>query len=674
MIKIDFHMHTVVTPSDAHFEYSIDTLKKYVSAANLNAIAITNHNVFDRTQFEEIKSELDIAVYPGIEIDIDTGHLLLISDGEDLDAFVARCDKVTQENPTAKDYINVDTLKEIFPDLSPYILIPHYDKSPPVPQETIDKLSVHITAGEVQSPKKFMYCKKDDSKLVPVYFSDSRMASHLGTIPVRQTFLNCGDTSFSSLKSCLSDKSKVALSEDETGRLFDVSNKGPKLISGLNVLLGERSSGKSFTLDRISNEFENVRYIKQFSLVERSEKDDERKFNKLLSDKHSLLTREYLEELQGVVNDVVEIDNSVDERSLGEYLDSLLKYAKESERHDAFSKAKLFSEEKYSISSQKGLKDLIASTENLIENMEFRAVVEKHVSIKSLKNLIVDLMEEYSKRELSCLKKKWINELVSDVKQKLRTRTATTIVEDIDFYDVILNKSKVERFESVVEAARKNKVIQKKSIQGFEVVAKAKSFESAGSLKKTSKTNRAFSEAFAKYEEPYKFLQELKEIEGIEEADYYKYFVEIEYKILNKDGFKVSGGERSEFNLLQEIKDAQKYDMLLIDEPESSFDNLFLKGEVNQLIKDISKNMPVVVVTHNSTVGASIRPDYLLYTKKDVTPSGVAYKVYSGFPACKELISDDGSAISTREVTMGCLEAGETAYNERRSGYENLKN
>jgi ABC-type phosphate transport system ATPase subunit len=44
---------------------------------------------------------------------------------------------------------------------------------------------------------------------------------------------------------------------------------------------------------------------------------------------------------------------------------------------------------------------------------------------------------------------------------------------------------------------------------------------------------------------------------------------------LNRDGFEVSGGERSEFRLLQEIMVAQNYDVLLIDEPESSFDNFF---------------------------------------------------------------------------------------------------
>jgi Fe-S cluster assembly ATPase SufC len=172
---------------------------------------------------------------------------------------------------------------------------------------------------------------------------------------------------------------------------------------------------------------------------------------------------------------------------------------------------------------------------------------------------------------------------------------------------------------------------------------------------------------------PYRFLQELKKIDGLEEADLYKYFVKIDFKILNEDGYEASGGERSEFNLLQEIEDAQRSDILLIDEPESSFDNLFLKDSVNEIIKDISRHMPVVLVTHNNTVGASIRPDYLLYTSKEMEDGKVVYRIYSGFPSSKQLRSTDGKTVSTWEVTMGCLEAGIEAYDARRESYEDIR-
>ena len=126
--------------------------------------------------------------------------------------------------------------------------------------------------------------------------------------------------------------------------------------------------------------------------------------------------------------------------------------------------------------------------------------------------------------------------------------------------------------------------------------------------------------------------------------------------------------------MLHEISDALKYDILLIDEPESSFDNVFLKNEVNELIKDISKEIPVVVVTHNNTVGASIKPDYLLYTHKNIDNRNVEYKVYYGYPTSKTLKSTTGEEIQNLEILFNCLEAGQEAYYERKNkAYEILK-
>jgi len=51
----------------------------------------------------------------------------------------------------------------------------------------------------------------------------------------------------------------------------------------------------------------------------------------------------------------------------------------------------------------------------------------------------------------------------------------------------------------------------------------------------------------------------------------------VDYKILNEYGLEVSGGQQAEYNLLSSIQNARNFDILLIDEPESLFDNIFLK-------------------------------------------------------------------------------------------------
>ena len=233
---------------------------------------------------------------------------------------------------------------------------------------------------------------------------------------------------------------------------------------------------------------------------------------------------------------------------------------------------------------------------------------------------------------------------------------------------------KIKKFEEIVNDIKKEKKIYSKEIEGFTIEVKTKPYSGASSLKNHSKKQIAFSEAFSEYGNPYNFLQKLKDIEKLEDTSYYEYFADVEYKILNQFGFEVSGGERAEFNLLQEINDAYQYDMLMVDEPESSFDNIFLKNKVNHMLKEISGVMPVVIVTHNSTVGASIKPDFLVHTKRFINEDKmVTYDIFYGSPTSKYLENKSGEQIRNIQATLDCLEAGEAAYLERGKEYEMLR-
>ena len=131
MKKLDLHIHTKSTVSDRPFSFSMESLKKYVTDKSIDAIAITNHNLFDREQYDLICKSLSIKVFPGLEIDIEHGHLLLITEDGDLDDFEKRCEKIFEMNGSSKDScISEDSFLEIFADLSKYLLIPHYDKTP----------------------------------------------------------------------------------------------------------------------------------------------------------------------------------------------------------------------------------------------------------------------------------------------------------------------------------------------------------------------------------------------------------------------------------------------------------------------------------------------------------------------------------------------------------------
>lgn len=312
----------------------------------------------------------------------------------------------------------------------------------------------------------------------------------------------------------------------------------------------------------------------------------------------------------------------------------------------------------------------------MISNLEFKDTITKHLRRESLVALYVDLMKQYAQQEEQRTKRAWVNDLVQSIKSKLQLRSAAPKISDVDLYGIALNKRKVGKFEDIANLARISKTPLRKNMRGFSVVAEVGPFMGAQEIWNVLRRRPAsFANAFKLYREPYKFLQELKAIGGdVKPPEFCKYFVKVQYRILNKDGFDASGGERSEFFLLDEIEGASDHEMLLIDEPESSFDNSFLKQDVNILIKEIAKKMPVVVVTHNNTVGMTIKPDYLLFTRKSIEAGEVVWRTYSGHPTSKQLIAPDGASVETIDIVLGSLEAGSDAYHERRQSYENLKN
>mgnify|MGYP003304260461 CR=1 FL=1 len=150
----------------------------------------------------------------------------------------------------------------------------------------------------------------------------------------------------------------------------------------------------------------------------------------------------------------------------------------------------------------------------------------------------------------------------------------------------------------------------------------------------------------------------------------YKGLVAFDVDVVNENNKSLSGGERAEYNLIKEIKNAEQYDILLLDEPEASFDNPFINSYIIDLIKDISKKTTVFITTHNNSLGILMNPNKIIYTANE---SG-DYKVYTGEIGSKEFKTINNDSIIGYDTIMEVMEAGEKAYNERSNIYESFKN
>lgn len=191
-------------------------------------------------------------VFPGIEINVGNrkgfGHLLCITEQDDVEDFNLRCQKITDKISKPDEKVTIEELKEVFPNTEKCLWIPHYKKEPELDIEIISAMKDNIQCGEVGSIKKFIYCQKDKYALVPVYFSDLRVSGELSFFPARQTYFDVDEVSVKAIKKCLLDKRHVSLTENEGNEMFYALPDLP-LSTGLNVVIGGRSSGKTYTLN-----------------------------------------------------------------------------------------------------------------------------------------------------------------------------------------------------------------------------------------------------------------------------------------------------------------------------------------------------------------------------------------------------------------------------------------
>lgn len=679
MKKIDLHIHTVATNKDSAFDFSVDEFKNYVTTLSLDAVAVTNHNIFDKENFEEILANLEIPVFPGIEIDLENGHLLLISENDNLDDFQRKCDLVTSEINQGNK-ITSSKLTEIFGDLNDYLLIPHYEKDPIIGQSTIQALSSFITAGEVSSPKKFNRIHKKQEALVPVYFSDSRIEKNLDISKYqgKQTFIknNTEILTLGSIKDSLADRNKVFLTKNEKHGFFQVFNDGQELSNGLNVILGERSSGKTHFLNKLKSIYDSedktVKYIEQFDLV----KEDDKTFTKNIEKERSRTREEFLDEFKDVVDDVIIIERIETEQNITDFIESLVDFALTEQEHDEYSIAVLYRETKFSTRDEDDLEELLSAVKKVQENQVQKDIINKYLPEDKILELFTELTDIFKEKVVKNLKKDWVNDLVENIQTGLESQTSSPAIKnnDLDLYVIKMEEHKIRKFNTIASALKKNNVISENTSFGkFKIQATSSAYSSVAELHDESGRQISFRETYAHYATPIDFLESLKNITALPKSELYRYFCKVTYHVLNQYDKGVSGGERAEFNLLKSLQDARQFEMLLIDEPESSFDNLFLKDSVNQLIKDISKEMPVIVVTHNNTVGMLLKPEFIVYTKRDIVGDKDSYKIYSGSPGDKKFKTTSGEEIGSYDVLMKALEAGEEAYKQRESLYQNYK-
>ncbi len=669
MIKVDFHIHTIPTIKDSNFSFDLQTLNQYVNEMKLNCIAITNHNCFDENQFNIIKDNIDAKVFPGMEVDIEDAHLLLICDYQDIEELKNATEELKKYIIDAESYITFEQFITIFPSYKNFILIPHYKKKPKMSETTIRKFDGLIKCGEVVNAKKFLSIKKREDMLVPVVFSDFRSFVK-NPFPNRYTYIDCESNELTNIKCAIEDRSKVFISIKDDENEIEYLPDGSTISTNLNVILGTRTSGKTYNIEKMKEVFddESCLYVPQFSLIGDAE---DIRFSEIIEQECSNIADSFYSKFKPLVKKLLSIDIKTIENNIDEQLEELIEYARNA-NIDSFAKTKIFSEINFQIDDNEQPINVIKSLYSLYINEWEEDIIEKYINMENLRKLIIELIR-IQKIELRNLKlKELTNEIVDKIKVDLTKESAANAPETMDLINMFKYKKIIEKTNKLFPLLKEEKEIEKQKLSLFDIFVKAVGYENVKEIKDNIKSSISLKEAYDNYykkDNLYEYIWCLKE-KGISVNDICKSFIKIIYDVKNQIGEAPSGGEKAEFNLLKEINNAYKYDALLIDEPEASFDNPFINDNIVDLLKSISEKTTVCITTHNSTLAMMLNPNKIIFTE-NIKGN---HKIYYGTMGDKVFKSTQGDEVISYEKILEVLEAGKNIYEEKGRKYESFKN
>lgn len=656
MKRLDLHIHTLPSPIEADFEFSVDALADHVKGNQLDVIAITNHNFFDRQNFEVICKALpSTLVLPGIEVSVEKYHTLVIADPENIDSFEELTEQIDQPDENGVG-ISTDTFVELFSGGS-FIIIPHYKKKPAITSEELTRIKDCVTALEVSSDKKWARERKDTSTSV-VLFSDFRCSKEGNRSRGQYTYISISDPSFSSLMLAMKDKGKLFITERE-----DHLELQPGLYAstGLNVVIGSRSSGKTFFLDMLNDSYDpdDVVYVKQFEIVKDAEADA---FKRHLGDEAAEIKASYYEPMTTVASAVSKLSSKEDaSKALKDYIANLLEFAETSARDDEYSKCPIYSDAKLPTLSYSAEKRVCDAIIVLLEDNPLSAEIESVLGRKALTELLKLAIAKYREKRLKCECVKRANDIAKKIRDSLTRKSSRPGCPESPLLNVAKRQAYIARLTRLRNRTKVDEVVDSKPIGRFKQITKRIQYKNANALK--SATGATSNLSGIQQADDCEFVERMIAAEG--SPDLSKAFFDMEVLLLNENDEEVSGGQKAEYLFFKALDRAATHDTVLIDEPESSFDNPYLNELIASELKKISEKSTVFIATHNNVLGVSINPDGIVYTAYEEP----THRVYTGDSGDEELVSVDGKTVKRSEVLLRLMEAGDDAYKNRKPYY-----
>ncbi|MEZ9299333.1 hypothetical protein AB4168_12585 [Vibrio splendidus] len=713
-MKIDIHVHTKKTKQgDATTrEVLPENFARIVQSTDVKILAITNHNVFDLEQFNQMEEKLDgsAQIWPGVEFDVlddeRRSHLIVVVSPQNRVKFSEIVNHVTEGKTPDSFIISIEDTVNFFDELDPLYIAHYMGKKPDMSEETIGKL----LSGGV-NPKRVI--KEATNSISAGIFIAHGHSSMYGSdvqdwanytqeakslpelrLPVDsfEHFCLLLEKDVSTIDTAIERKSSEELTlipfEDETKVKIKVFND-------INIIFGPKGTGKTKILKSIAKFYSN-RGV-QASLFESAPDKLADRFDIKGDNVKSIVDLSGIDCCNEEVRRIKK-SKETDITSLNKYVEffnseNKNKNAKKMKVKDL---PKLISENSDSKFNEyqdayKNIHDMLAFLKqngpvNEVTNEQERTQLRESLNYVSSK-LREGAWELYSDWKSSQLTDSISKRFREEVTRKTgeRSKPSGTGFKEFATNRINIEKDARKILRNIGKAIKDE--VEKVGMLGPEKgeLKCATSFRfqqgdihdakylSMTSMRKTDQkefvqmvkdiTEKSTSDDLF---DSVTQLNEILDIDKIKSLSdlllFWRRFT------LRGEQYSPSNGECSMLNLHNELDEEKE--IYILDEPERSLGNEYINDVIIPLINDKAVQGKIVFIsTHDANVAVRTLPYNSIYRCHDID----GYATYVGNPFSNSLVHavDKSKHLDWKKISMKTLEGGQSAFGERGKIYGN---
>lgn len=700
-------MHTKKVKAGESERRSIDPpqLCEALKKTDVKICAITNHNCFDKKQYDAIVAQGKnfFQAWPGVELDINEngkrGHLIVIVNPKYAPELSEAMGKATSSKSPDEFALSLEDVVKIFDSLDPIYIAHYQSKRPSMRDEEIKTLidkaanrkrilkeaSNAISAGIfVSHGHKSIY--GSDIQDWSEYLNISRTLPDL-RLPVEsfEQFCLLLERDDSTINTILEKKKPQEITINPFAE--DGTPIKLKIYDDINVLFGSKGTGKTEILRALSKYYNSNGY--QTNLYESSANSLNEKYDikgeKFELDIDSLGIDNCVKEISDIRNAT---DSSVTSlRKYREYFsaDETNKVAKSIKIGDPLiddvSSANRF-QEIHSFQKQVG------SFLGLLESKSlYEEIIGKEL-FKNFKRVLADVSEKIKiGLEAEFIESNSIrlfNQFVETFNSEIAKKTGHSEKPiKTGFFDYAVSRIKIEKFAKKITSMI-NRTIEPNATFVSDLGEKGGLFcktilviqngtVSDGALKPVTSVMKTPQKAVANFfkkilDEVYSdsLFARINELNNFENGDSVASIKDlILFKRIfeaNHMPYKPSNGESAMVLLQQEL--SEKKEIFIIDEPEKSLGNDYINDFIVPLLKEHAySGKRIIIATHDANIAVRTLPYNTIYREHDVD----CYRTYAGNPFSNSLVCQTPGKdnLDWKETSMRILEGGREAFGER---------